>query len=155
MRQKDLKCEHEKGAFNMSNYGMPVGTCRFAHSTLRTIEKFRKDKDDLLKDHPDITLAQVRQYLMGKGELPEKVRQKVDEMQEYRKAQIQYEMSYAKAQARYDGLEIPEKYVNGEVLDVYFAPETYRYYDFWLYSFFSWYEPWEEAVLLTGPLFSM
>lgn len=139
----------------MSNYGMPVGTCNFNFSTLHRIERFRKDKDALLRDHPDITLAQVRQYLMGEGELPEEVCQKIDAMQEYRKAGIEREMHYARAQARYDGLAVPEKYVNGEMLDVYFSPETYRYYDFWVYSFFSWYEPWEEAALLTGPLFSI
>lgn len=155
MRQKDLKCEREKGVFNMSRYGMPVGTCNFAHSTLGYIREFRQGKDALLRDHPDITLAQVRQYLMGEGELPEEVRQKVDAMQEVRKDAIAREMSYAKAQARYDGLAIPEKYLTGEMLDVYFSPETYRYYDFWVYSFFSWYEPWEEGMLMMGPLFSI
>ncbi|MBQ2675095.1 MAG: hypothetical protein IJG07_10530 [Prevotella sp.] len=119
---------------------MPVGTCNFHMSTLSKIERFREGREELKRKYPDLTMAQVRAYLRGEGDLPD------DNCRH---------MFYAREQAKKYKLKIPERYLTGESLDVFFAPECYRFYDFRIFSYFSWYEPWEETVLLTGPLFSI
>lgn len=134
----------------------PKKAC-FPFSTLRAIEKFRQGKDELEKEFPDLSWDKVRNFLENDitDGIPAVALEKVQHLNSIRKDAIQYRMAYAQDKARLDGIQIPEKYMTGDALDVFFSPEVYRYYDFWVYSFFSWFQPWEEAQLMAGPLFSI
>lgn len=127
----------------------------FGPGTLEGIEDFDRMRDEIHVSFPEVSLKQVREYLTGIGDLPDSMKPVVEEMNQLRKDCIEYQMSWAKDFAEADGIEIPQEYLTGDALDVFFAPETYRFFDFTVYYHFSWYEPWEMIELLSGPLFSM
>lgn len=118
---------------------------RFAPSTVKAIKSFEDGLYVFKKEYPEFPLDLIRKYLEGKVKLPDDVEKQVNFLQEIRKNAIRYQMEYAKAEAESEGIKIPEKYLTGDALDVYFTENTYRFYDFYVYRFFSWYEPWEEA----------
>lgn len=134
-----------------------VGEANFKRSTLNAIEAFKKGKEKLTEKWPSITAENIRSFLMGDYSIaiPEEMKEEIENLNDIRKDAIKTEMHYAKASARLDGIQLPEQYISGEALDVFFAPETYRYYGFRVFQFFSWYEPWEETQLLAGKLFSI
>ena len=124
---------------------MAITPIRFAPSTIKAIKSFEDGLYVFKKEYPEFPLDLVRMYLEGKAGLPDDVKKQVDFLQEIRKEAIRYQMEFAKAEAEAEGIQIPEKYLTGDALDVYFTENTYRYYDFYVYKYFSWYEPWEEA----------
>lgn len=117
----------------------------FAPSTIKAVKLFNTGLEQFKKKNPDISLFKAREYLNGRLTLPKDTEDEIDNLNGIRKEAIQYQMSYADAQAKSEGITIPEKYITGQALDVYFAESTYRFYDFFVFKYFSWYEPWEEA----------
>lgn len=130
----------------------------FSVETLKAIKAFNDGIEGLKKDFPDIFLKEIRDFLKtGESDLlPEEVKRRAKELNDIRKESIEFQLSFVKDQAYDEGKEIPEEYVTGEALDVFFSPETYnKYFDFWVFRYFSWFEPWEEAQLLTESFFSI
>ena len=124
--------------------------------TLGRIKKFQEGIDELQKR--GVSLATAREYLLSRESdvLSQEDKDLIDELERVRKKSIHFVMEMARREAADDGIEIPSRYLTGDTLEVVFAPETYRYEEFDIFSWFSWYTLTEKAdIAMNSKLFRL
>ena len=125
--------------------------------TMKRIQDFQHGKDKLFEDYPEVTMVRIRDYIQSgiRYGMTDDLVERLNTLNNLRKRAIAFVMETARRQAADDGITIPQKYLDGSALDPVFAPETYRFEEFKIYSWLSWYTKEEEGTFAMGPLFSL